>query len=165
MVVTYSIFHGLIYALIGTGYLFFFMITFSSRVWGYQDYPDAIKEKVPPQTKRERTIAGIVGLPWFVFIVGFPLASTYSLKAQLAGEIPFEIAFLNVFVLVFFFFISDLVILDWVIISKITPQFVIIPGTEVDDYKDFSHHYMAHAKAAIPLIIACAVIAGIIVIF
>ncbi|MHA2226739.1 MAG: hypothetical protein ACXAC8_16120 [Candidatus Hodarchaeales archaeon] len=161
----YSIFHGLFYTLISTGYLFLLMTTFSPRIWGYQDYPDSIKEKVPPQTKRERTIAGIVALPWLVFIVGFPLASTFSLKAQLEGEIPFEIAFLNVFVLVFFFFISDMVILDWFIISKITPQFVIIPGTEVDDYKDFSHHYKGHAIAVIPIVIVCAVIAGIVVIF
>ena len=42
---------------------------------------------------------------------------------------------------------GDLFFLDWLIVSKITPKFVIIPGSEAEDYKDFSHHYKGHAKA------------------
>jgi hypothetical protein len=48
------------------------------------------------------------------------------------------------------------------IVSRITPRFVMIPGTEKADYRDFSHHYNAHARAAIPLVAACAVLAGIV---
>ncbi len=59
--------------------------------------------------------------------------------------------------------VCDLVILDWLIISKITPRFVIIPGTEVRDYKDFSHHYKGHAKAAILVIPLCLIIAAVVV--
>jgi hypothetical protein len=43
----------------------------------------------------------------------------------------------------------DLVFLDWLIISKITPRFVIIPGSDEADYKDFSHHYRGHGRAAL----------------
>ena len=61
--------------------------------------------------------------------------------------------------------VGDLEILDWPIISKITPDFVIIPGTEVEDYKDFSHHYKGHAVATAVLIpiffVAAAVISWI----
>ncbi|MFX0150417.1 MAG: hypothetical protein ACFFAJ_06530 [Candidatus Hodarchaeota archaeon] len=165
MLITHLITHGLFYAIICTSYLFLFMITFSPRVWGYQDYPEVIKEKIPPQTRKERTVAGIISLPWFLFTFGFPFVSAYTLKTKLGGEIPFEIAFLNVFILFIFFFIGDLVILDWLIINKITPRFVIIPGTEEEDYKDFSHHYKAHAIAIVPLILLCAVIAAIVTIF
>ncbi|MFX0173866.1 MAG: hypothetical protein ACFE9L_18435 [Candidatus Hodarchaeota archaeon] len=165
MLITHFIAHGIFYAIISTGYLFLFMIIFNPRIWGYQDYPEVIKKKVPPQTRKERTMAGIISLPWSLFTFGFPLISTYMLKIQLGGEIPFEIAFLNVFILFIFFFIGDLVILDWLIISKITPQFVIIPGTEVEDHKDFSHHYKTHAIATIPLILLCAVIATIVTLF
>lgn len=159
----YMLSHGLLYILIGTGYLFLIMLTLSPRVWGYQDYSDAIKAKVPPQTQKERVFARIVGVPWVVFMFGFPLVSTYLLKAQLGGEITFEMAFLNVFILSCFLVIGDLVILDWLLISQITPCFVIIPGTEVEDYKDFSHHYKAHAKATIPLLFLCVVYAAIVV--
>ena len=57
---------------------------------------------------------------------------------------------------------GDLVILDWLIISKITPKFVIITGTQEEDYKDFSHHYKGHTLAAIPMILICALVAAII---
>ena len=138
------------------------MITFNPRIWGFQDYPEKIKEKVPPQTRRERVIAGI---PWFFFLLAYPLISALVLKTEFSGEMPFEIAFFNIFFMVFSFFLVDLVVLDWLIIRKITPQFVIIDGTTSEDYKDFSHHYKGHLIAAIPLILICAVFSAIITFF
>jgi hypothetical protein len=54
------------------------------------------------------------------------------------------------------------VLLDWLIISKITPGFVVIPGSEVEDYKDFSHHYRGHLRAAVVMVIISVVIALIV---
>lgn len=153
--------HGLIYGVVSTGYLFLFMIMFSPRVWGYKDYPDIVKRKVPAQTKKEKALGAIVGLPWFVFVLGFPVYSTFALKSKLGGEISFTTALLNVVVMFLFATLGDLVLLDWLVISKITPKFVIIPGTDKKDYKDFSHHYIGHAKAAIPMIILALIIAGL----
>jgi len=154
--------HGLFYAVIVTGYLFLLMITTSPRVWGYTDYSKAIKDKVPLQTKREKLLATIVGLPWFLFVLGFPVFSTYVLKSKLGNEIPFWMAFLNLFLLVLLATLGDLLILDWLVVSKITPKFVIIPGTVEEDYKDFSHHFKGHAKAAFVQILICLIIAGIV---
>ena len=165
MVFENVVFNSLFYSSIGAGYLLVIMITFNPRIWGYQDYPEKIKEKVPPQTRRERVIAGLVGIPWFLFIFAYPLISTAYLKTELGGEIPFEIAFFNIFFMVFLFFLVDLVILDWFIISKITPKFVIITGTSSDDYKDFSHHYKGHLIAFIPLILICVIYTVIVIYF
>jgi len=162
MVLVHVMTHGLFYGVIVTGYLFLVMITVSPRVWGYHDYSDNIKKKVPPQTKEEKKKAWIIGLPWLVFVPGFPIFSTFMLKAKLGGEISFSTALLNVLVLIFAGTLGDLVLLDWIVVSRITPKFVIIPGTVKDDYKDFSHHYKAHAKAIIPLILLCLIIAGIV---
>ena len=84
------------------------------------------------------------------------------LKAKLAGDISLIQAFLNLLPLVAVANVGDMVILDWLIISKITPRFVIIPGTDVTDYKDFSHHYKAHARSAIILIPLCFITAAVI---
>ena len=102
MVVSHLIMHGLFFAVIMDGYLLLVMGLASPRVWGYNDYPDVIKNKIPPQTKREKLLAAIIGIPWFIFVLGFPVFSTYALKSKLGGEIPFWIAFLNVFVLYLF---------------------------------------------------------------
>lgn len=165
MVFVNIVFNGLFYTTIGAGYLLIFMVTFNPRIWGYQDYPEKIKEKVHPQTRRERVVAGLVGIPWFFFILAYPLISTIFLEAELNSEIPYEIAFFNILFMVFLFFLVDLVVLDWLIITKITPKFVIIDGTTPEDYKDFSHHYKDHLIASIPLILICAVFSAIIVFF
>lgn len=162
MVVTHLITHGLFFAVIFNGYLLLVMVLTSPRVWGYTDYPEVIKYKVPPQTRGEKLLSAVIGLPWLIFVLGFPIFSTYVLKSKLGDEIPFLIAFLNLFVLFLLATVGDLVILDWLIVSKITPKFVIIPGSERADYKDFSHHYKAHAKALVGLILVCLVIAGIV---
>jgi hypothetical protein len=162
MVIAHLITHGLFFAGIVIGYLFLVMVMTNPRVWGYADYSETIKNKVPPQTKREKIIATLISLPWFIFVVGFPIFSTYALKSRLGDEIPFWIAFINLFVLFFLATLGDLVILDWLIVSKITPGFVIIPGTDEADYKDFSHHYKGHARATIGIILICIIIAGVI---
>ncbi len=163
MVFEKILFNGLIYTLIGAGYLFVIMIIFNPRIWGYQDYPERIKVKIPPQTKRERGIAGIVSIPWFLFVLIYPVVSTNFLKVELEGMIPFEVAFFNIFFMILLFFLADLVVLDWLIISKITPGFVIIEGTTPEDYKNFSEHYKDHLIAAIPLFLLCIIFSVIIV--
>jgi hypothetical protein len=52
------------------------------------------------------------------------------------------------------------VLLDWLLISRITPKFVIIPGSVEEDYKDFSHHFKGHARAVIPIILLGLIIAA-----
>ncbi len=162
MLWTHFLTHGLFYALAVNLYLFLMMVTTSPRVWGYADYSDEIKAKVPPQTPHEKRLALLISLPWFIFTFGFPIYSSFALKASLGGEIPYWTALLNVLVLVLLATFGDLVILDWLIISKITPAFVIIPGTDVTDYRDFSHHFKAHARAVIPLLVVSVVISLIV---
>jgi len=163
MLLDHIIKHGLLFAGIVTGYLFLFMIFFSPRIWGYSDYPDVIKKKVPPQTKKEKLIALVVGIPWFVFVLVFPIVSSFMLKSKLGGEITFFAAFLNLFILFQLAAFGDLVILDWLIVSKITPDFVMIPGTEKEDYKDFSHHYKGHARAAVIMSVLSLIVAALVV--
>lgn len=162
MLLNHIINHGLFYAVTVNCYLYILMITMSPRIWGYRDYPEIIKQKIPPQTEREKALALILGIPWFIFVLAFPVVSTYKLKSNLGDEISLFKAFLNIFVLFSLAFAGDLVILDWLIISKITPKFVIIPGTEAKDYKDFSHHFKGHAKAAILLIPLSLIIAALV---
>lgn len=159
---THVLTHGLFFGIVVTGYLFVMMLTTSPRVWGYADYSEAIKAKAPPPTKEEKRLAVIISIPWMIFTLGFPIFSTYALKSKLGGEISFWAAFLNMFVLVLFATFGDLVILDWLIINKITPKFVIIPGTEKADYEDFSHHYKAHARSAMILVLLCVIVAGVV---
>lgn len=162
MQLVYSLQQALIYGFVFTGYIFLLMITLSPRIWGYADYPDAIKRKVPPQTRGERTIAGIVGVPFFLLAFVYPAYSVFALKERLGGAMTFGDAFVHLLLMVVSITIGDLVILDWFIISKVTPGFVVIPGSEVEDYKDFTHHYWGHLRATIIMVVLCAVVAVIV---
>jgi hypothetical protein len=161
MILEHLITHSLLYGIITTGYLFLMMVTTSPRVWGYHDYPQTIKNKVAPQTLGEKKLAIIVVVPWLIFTWGFPIFSTLLLKSKLPNDFSVWIAFLNLLVLFLSMTIGDLVILDWLIVSKLTPKFVVMPGTEKADYKDFAHHYKAHAKAIVIMIPILMVVAGI----
>lgn len=162
MIVRHILTHGLLFGFVSVGYLFVIMRTISPRVWGYADYPEALKSKVPPQTKRERRLALLIGIPWMVFVLGFPIVSTLLLKSKLNNEISFWTAFLNLLVLAMLVNFGDWLILDWAIVSKITPHYVIIPGTEASDYKDFSHHFKGQARATVVLVVLALFVAAIV---
>lgn len=162
MILNHILFHAFLYNLIVIGYLIILMMSTNPRIWGYSDYSDEIKAKVPPQTKKEKRLGIVLSLPWMIFTFGFPILSTYLLKGKLGGEIPYWTAFLNIFVMSFIFDLIDLVVLDWIIVSWITPKFVMIPGTEKADYEDFSFHYRAQGIASIVILAFCFIAALII---
>ncbi len=162
MISKYILTQGLFFAVVVNVYLFLMMITLSPRIWGYSDYPEVVKNKVTPPTRREKLIGALVGLPWFIFVFGFPILSTYTLKAKLGGAFTFWIAFVHLVTMMMLTNLGDLVILDWLIVSTITPTFVIIPGSDAQDYKDFSHHYKGHGKATIIMFLLALILAGII---
>jgi hypothetical protein len=161
MIAAHILSHGVFYFAAVIGYLFLMMVGTSPRIWGYADYPEAVRERVPPQTKTELIAAAVLGLPWMAFTFGFPVYSVFALKAALGGSIPFGTAFLNVFVLVLLANLGDVLLLDWLIISRITPAFVVIPGSEKSDYKDFSHHFRGHVKAGVIQLVICGILAAV----
>lgn len=144
---------SLIFAGIANLYLLVIMITVSPRVWGYSDYPDAVKQKVPPPTRKEKLTALLIGLPWFAMLLAYPLVASARLRASLGDDLTFTVAFIHFLVMYQVAALVDLVLLDWLIISRMTPSWVVIPGSEAADYKDFSHHFRGHARAFIALTI------------
>ncbi len=162
MAIVHILTHTLFYNFVVIGYLMILMMSLSPRIWAYSDYSEEIKAKVPPQTKKEKRLGIILSLPWLVFTFGFPILSTVLLKGKLGGEIPYWTAFINVFVMVFTFNLIDLIVLDWIIVSWITPNFVMIPGTEKADYEDFRFHYKAQAEASIVILAVCFIYAFIV---
>jgi len=159
MILTHIITSSLVYALILNGSLFIMMVSLSPCVWAYSDYPDKLKAKVPPQTRNEKRLSVILGIPWIVIMVLLPMITTYLLKNKMDGEIPFWIAFLNISGMVILANLVDLSILDGLIVCTITPKYVIIPGTDQGDYKNFSYHLKAHARSLVGLLFLYSVMA------
>lgn len=149
MVLRHMILHTLTFILVTNGYLLLVMLVTSPRVWGHHDYPEVVRSKVPAQTRGEKAVGVILGLPWMLFVLGFPVFSTFALRSSLGGEIPFLLAVLHPLILFELTNVVEVIVLDWFIVSWLTFSFVVTPGTVNEDYKDMSHHYMGHVRAAV----------------
>ena len=77
------------------------------------------------------------------------------IKSSLGGEISLLVAILTPVACLALLTFGDLVLLDWLLISKLTPKWVMISGTVAEDYKDFSEHYRAHGKSAVFMAVLC----------
>ncbi|MHA1966121.1 MAG: hypothetical protein ACW97G_16215 [Candidatus Thorarchaeota archaeon] len=89
------------------------------------------------------------------------------LEGLYGGSLPLLDAFLNFFGIVMFGNIADFVVLDLLIVGTITPDWVIIPGTEHmrnKEYKEFRlYHAKGHARALILLVILSLLFAAAVV--
>ena len=159
--------HGIVFAILLTSYLLIVMRSLSPRIWAFSDYPKSITSSVPARTDRERRIAKYTAVPFFILGIGFPLVSTMMLENIYGGAMPLLDAFLNFFGIVMFGNLADFLILDWLIVGTITPEWVIIPGTEHmrdKEYKEFrGYHARGHVRALpvlamLSLILAAAVV-------
>jgi hypothetical protein len=129
-----------------------------------QDYPAEIQEKVSPKTDKEKRQSLFVGIPYLLILIAVPFLSTLAMKRGSAGEVPFLHLFLNAFGVTFTFNLVDLLLLDWLMFCTITPDFVVIPGTEnMAAYKDYAYHFRASIKGTILSAVAALVIAGIVI--
>lgn len=111
------------------------------------DYPDDVLAAVPPKTKEEQRQALILGIPFFLLMVGFPVYSALSFINATGGAVTFWLLARHVFLVLMIMFFWDLVVLDWLIFCTITPSFVVIPGSEgIAGYKDYMFHLKGHTK-------------------
>lgn len=84
----------------------------------------------------------VAGVLFLCIVVGVVLHSNARLRRRDDGELPFLTAFIHSALLLFFFAVWDLLVLDWLIFVTIQPGFVVIPGTEgLAGYKDYWFHF------------------------
>ena len=109
---------------------------------GIGNYPPDIQAAVGDSVDVPPVQMIVVSLLFFGVTIGVVLYSNARLRQQNDGEMSFLAAFINSALLLFFFAVWDLVILDWLIFVTIQPDFVVIPGTEgLAGYKDYWFHF------------------------
>jgi hypothetical protein len=103
------------------------------------NYPPSIKNKVEKKSPQEIKLFKKLAIPMvlilFLFLNGTILYSYWNF------EVSFIKIFFHYFFILFFFSIFDLFILDWLIFCTITPEYLIIPGTDKNSgYKNYTYH-------------------------
>lgn len=131
-----------------------------------QDYPEHIQKQVPPKTPREKRLSLWVGIPFLLLLITAPVLSTLALEMGEPHQATFFERFLNAAGVVFIFNLVDLVILDWLIICWLRPDFLILPGVNENiTYQDYAYHFKAFLKGTLLSILTGLVTAGLIYIF
>lgn len=125
-----------------------------------QDYPKDIQAAVPPKTAEEKKLSLILGIPFLLVLFLGPFLSTLSLSRQ-TGSFPALLG--NAFGVAMMFNLVDLLVLDWLLFSIITPKFVVIPGSEgMAGYKDFQFAFRGFLTGTLFSAVSGLVIAGLV---
>lgn len=127
---------------------------------GMNDYPPDIKEKFGPMSEKAKKQGMIMAIPFFFIMIGGIVWSNSRLKKVNNGRLSLKHAFINAFSLILSGWFFDLTILDWLMFVKITPDFVVLPGTEgMAGYDDYGFHLREHMRALPFLAISAFIIA------
>lgn len=145
---------GLILCL-GLGVVVLGSLYFNPRLW-LQDYPAPMRAKVPPLTRREKQAQLIVTVLFIAAAVGALAYAGSRLLAANGGAVSFLTAYLHVFFVLNLFNLFDAVVIDFLLIAKLKPGFVLLPGTEGMEYlyEDWGMHWRNYVKG----IIVCAIL-------
>ena len=121
--------------------LIFGSLRANPRIW-LQDFPQDIREAVPPKTAAERRQSLVWGIPFLTALLAVPTISTLLFKRQHPSAATYSALFLNAFGVEFLFNTVDLIIIDWLVLCWMTPRSFVIPGTEgLAGYKNYRHHF------------------------
>lgn len=95
----------------------------------FEDYPEDIREMIanPPDYTTQKIIIGLMGI---IIIVGMIVRSSFKWAKKNSHGVKFIHVFIYVFLMYQFVNLWDLIVIDWLIFTWMTPEFVVIPGTE-----------------------------------
>jgi hypothetical protein len=125
-----------------------------------EDIPADILAAVPPKTEEEKRQSFWVGIPLLLILTAGTLYSTYTF--YLESNAGFVALFLHALIILIMISVSDLVLLDWLVLNTLTPKWAIFPGTEgFAGYKDYGFHGRAHLKAFPLLLFGALISAGL----
>jgi len=105
------------------------------------DYPPDIKAAVGDVDVP--AVQGVVeALLCLALVIAIGLWSNAKLRQELGGRLSFWWAFANSALIMLFFAVWDLLVLDWLVFVTIQPSFIVIPGTEgLAGYRDYFFHF------------------------
>jgi hypothetical protein len=102
-------------------------------------YPDDVRAALPSATSAERWASVGYAAIFLLLLLAFPFAAAVATKA---ANRDFLEVFLSAFGVAFLFNLADWLIVDWLIICTITPDFVVLPGTAgMPGYKNYRMHF------------------------
>ncbi len=126
------------------------------RIW-IQDFPAPLRAALPPLSAAEKRQRATFGVLLVGSMIGALLLSTRRLRAANGGELSFGTALLHLYLLFTMFNLWDTLIIDWLVLSILRPQWAIPPGAEelTHLFPKISDHWKAFAKGLLVGVVFC----------
>jgi len=146
--------HLTLYNLVASIFLYA-SLAYNPRMWLHRMPPEVVA-KVEGKTPEEKRIFIYFALPFLLWLFGYPLIYVLGQESAVLANFLVFCAFFAGFAL------WDTLILDLLIFCKLTPRFIIIPGTERKDYSNMKYHLVSGAKGLLMSLVFSAILAAII---
>lgn len=105
-------------------------LMYNPRLW-LQDYPESIRQHVPPQTRTEKQLQRLLLIPFLLLMLGGPYLSA---RGVLGESGSFLMAYGHVFAILNIFNLFDALVIDLLVLTAFKPAFMRLPGTQMADY-------------------------------
>ena len=154
-----ALFSGMIWSVLWIAYVYMLLKWFPWEM--VHEYPDDIKEKTTlkePNTKQKtqaKLYGGLASIALFLILAFFPVQyfQQYSSFLQV---------FCYTWIIAFTWNVVDLIIMDWLLVCTITPDWLVLPGTKgCKGYKDYKFHFIGFLQGCIYISITALLMAGV----
>lgn len=143
--------HLTLYNLVASIFLYA-SLAYNPRMWLHRMPPEVLA-KVTGKTPEEKRIFIYFALPFLLWLFGYPLMYVLGQKSAFLANFLVFCAFFAGFAL------WDTLVLDLLVFCKLTPRFIIIPGTMRDDYSNMKYHLVSGAKGLLMSLIISGIFA------
>lgn len=158
--ISVALIEGLIWSVLWIIYVYILVTRFPWEM--LHDYPEDIQKAstLPAPSDEQKKKAKIFSVLFSLVIFG---ALIVFGVLQYAGEkVSFPEIILFTFIIAMIWNVVDLVIMDWLIICKLTAKWVVIEGTEgCRGYKDYMYHLRGFLIGCVYSAILALIISGI----
>lgn len=158
--ISVALIEGLIWSVLWMIYVYILVSRFPWEM--LHDYPEDIQKAstLPAPSDEQKKKAKIFSVLFSLVIFG---ALIVFGVLQYAGEkVSFPEILLFIFIIAMIWNVVDLVIMDWLIICKLTAKWVVIEGTEgCRGYKDYMYHFKGFLLGCVYSAILALIISGI----
>lgn len=136
--------HALLWGLILSAVLFagvLALLRFNPEIM-LQDYPPDIRAKHGPMSERTRRQRLPAGILFLVILLALVAGSLLRLPEITGGDVGFRAAFVHLATMFSLFNVLDWLVMDWLIMVRFQPRFVVLPGTEgLAGYRSYWFHF------------------------
>jgi len=107
-----------------------------------RDYPPDVRAEHGPMSDRSKRQRLVVGILVLAVMFGVIVASLAPILDDVDAADLFPTSFVHFFVMFSVINVLDWLVFDWLIVVRIRPSFLVLPGTEgMAGYRDYAFHF------------------------